>query len=531
MMKTNLILILLLVISCTHLVKNTDKEYFKEVDLKNNSHLQILFSHNINGETHPCGCRQFPLGGFSQINGLINSQRKLGPTIYVDTGDTFFESTIVPPFLEQSSKYKAEKIVEALNLLELKIMVLGDQDYAMGETVLLELSKKAKFKFLLSNASSKNKIKHEKLISINIADKKFFFIGVLDPDLLRPELRYLFEPMQLHIKQQLEIIAKDSTPIENRTIILLSHNGLETDEKLAAQFPVLDWIIGAHSQSYLRFSKDVKDTKIVQVLSRNHFLGKIALSLNKNAKSDYEILESRDETKDLVSPNIFISWLNDFKSQFDKILLQEQDMLSEQVVPTTEQVKIPTYISCSDCHKKQVDFWQSTEHSLAYSTLVENKAHNNPTCIKCHSVGMNMPGGFNSSKNIIISEHKNLNLEAYWKDLVDKKMFKHPVRELSPTTRKTIAKKWLKHDIDLKIQSNYANVQCLNCHNQNIDHPFGENISLKTEDYQLKCLTCHSQDQSPEWYNKDAKGLASSLNKTYFSKKFKQVSCPKIEKE
>ena len=41
------------------------------------------------------------------------------------------------------------------------------------------------------------------------------------------------------------------------------------------------------------------------------------------------------------------------------------------------------------------------------------------------------------------------------------------------------------------------------------------------------CIKCHTQDQSPEWYYKDNKGIATTLNKKYFAKQLKKVACPK----
>ena len=526
-------ILFLFLASCTQFIKSTDKDYFDEVSPNDNhSHIQILFSHNMNGETHPCGCRKFPLGGLPQVNGIIASHKKLAPTIYVDTGDTFFESVITPKFLVESSKFKAKSIVDALNKLGLKMMVLGDQDFAMGEDFLLELSQKAQFKFLLSNASEKMKLPHEKIIMTEVLGKQLFFIGVVDPSLLQSEQRSLFSSVNLAIKKQLDYITKQPGKVENKYIILLSHQGLETDEEIAKAFPELDWIIGAHSQSYLRYSKDINKTRIGQVLSRNHYIGKIGLPINKKSEMKYELIESRDETKNLVSPNKFNEWLTSFKTELDIIQNKEQDQFAGASFDTDHKTKIPTYISCSDCHQAQVSFWQSTSHALAYSTLIDAKAQNNPSCVKCHSVGMNQTGGFVGTKNIISSEKKDFDINKYWEDFKKEHTIKHPLRKLSGKAKSVHAKKWLKSDVKKGIVANHANVQCLNCHNQNLDHPFGESSPLKAQDYQKKCLQCHTTDQSPEWYDKDAhNGLATSLNKTYFSKKLKSVSCPKIEKE
>ena len=518
--------IFLLLSSCTQFVKFTDDDYLDEIS-SNKDKIQIFFSHNINGETHPCGCRKFPLGGLSQINGLIKSKQCEYSTLYLDTGDTFFESTTVPSFLKQSSRFKAKKIAEALDLLGLKFMTPGDQDFALGESFLVEISKEFSFDFLISNASEKLKLPVKKMIQIKKDQKSLFFIGVLDPTLLKGSISSLFYSPSQAIKEQLTAINKIEPTPRLRTIILLSHSGLDTDQKLAKKFPKLDWIIGAHSQSYLRYTQDIGETKLAQVLSRNHYLGQIILPWDKSKKYEYKVLEARDETQKLINPNPMISWLQKFKTNYDKIQQEEQKSISLTYSPTDKT--IPTYVSCSDCHSKQVEFWQGTSHSLAYLTLVHEKANNNRACVKCHSVGFEQEGGFKSVRHIVRKDEKPVDLEAYLKELKNNLKVNHPIREQTSKQRALWAKKWLARDVKKGITANHANVQCLNCHNQDMEHPFDSGEVSKVN-YKNKCLSCHTRDQSPSWYDKDSKGLASSLNSKYFLQKLKEVSCPKIEK-
>lgn len=525
MIRYSILTILLIATSCTQFVQLTDDEYYEEIDTGSSSHFNIVFSHNINAETNPCGCRQFPLGGMSQVNGILKSEESKSPTIYVDTGDTFFETTVIPKFIAKSSEFKAHKIAEGLDLLGLKLFTPGDQDFSMGETFLVNISKKHNFKFLISNSSKAMKIKHQKLARIDTKGLSLFFIGVILPDLLKPQFRHLvISPIEA-IKKQINLINKNFSKLKNKRIVIMSHSGVEFDKRIAKSFPEVDWIIGAHSQSFLRYSIDENNAQLVQVLSRNHHLGHISLPLTKGSKESYKLIEVRDETKDLIKNNKMIKWVDTYKSELDKVSLAEQQ--SDLSFPSEK--KIATYISCSDCHTKQVDFWQGTAHSLAYTTLVKAKSANNTSCVKCHSVGFNQEGGFFSTSKIAVSEHKDFNIDTYWKEFSKNSGQKHPVREQSTKHRKKVAKKWLKSDIKHKITDNFSNVQCLNCHNTVQEHPFGESSPKSTHKYQSKCMECHTRDQSPEWYNKDAKGLATSPNQKYFSKKIKEVSCPKIE--
>ena len=517
--------IALIVSSCMQFIKMTDDSFYESIDKTTNSdHLNIVFSHNINGETHPCGCRNFPLGGMAQVAGKLHELKENSPTIYLDTGDAFFISSVVPDSLRDSQTYTAKSIANSFDKLELKFFTPGDQDFALGEDFLAQLSNRSTYPFLISNLNEKSKIKAQKWKMIKYAQRDLIFIGITNPETL-PKYAGLFNDVNSSIKEVFKDIKSQGIDLDKTTIILLSHSGLENDKAIAKKFPKISWIIGSHSQSFLKDPIEVGNTKLVQVLSRNHYLGHIKIPADAKAKSSYSIIETRDELKDLWKENPFISWLETYKSDLEKIQAKEQQKVAQNFTQTTSA---PTFNSCTDCHSKQVEFWQSTAHSLALVTLHNEKAMNNPACIKCHSLNHNETSGFTSKENIIITEKDH---SKYWEEF--SKAFKDvkSVRSLSSTKRVALSKKWSKIDEKYEVTHNFGNVQCLNCHDKNFDHPFEVNAApKKPTNYQTKCIACHTTDQSPSWYNKDSKGIAKDLNQEYFKQKLKMVSCPKIKK-
>ncbi len=525
-MKYLLLASLILLGSCDYFVKQTDSQYFDEFSGDNTDEIQLLFSHNINGETHPCGCRNFPLGGLPQAYGIMKSESQKAPTIYFDTGDTFFPSPIIADFLLESSKFTADKIAEALSKMGLAFMTPGDQDFALGVEYLGNLQEKHKLNFLISNANDNFRVKHKKLIHISQNGLNLFFIGIVDPSLLKPEVRGLFIDPQSAIKGQLEQIKKSFPNVENKRVILLSHSGIDSDRVLAKLFPTLDWIVGAHSQSYLRYSEDIGKTQLAQVLSRNHYIGEITMNKKISVKDKYQIIESRDETQNLVKNNPMIPWLTTYKTKLNELQEKEQNSIGVSAVND----HFPTNVSCIECHTKQGDFWQGTAHSISFKTLIDAKAANNTSCIGCHSLGYKKQKGYLIPKKIVLSEKENFSIEKYWNEFNGEVTLPtKSIREMSAKQRKIVATKWAKIDAKHQVSHNFANVQCLNCHVQSSDHPFDAEAAKKPE-YKNACLNCHTKDQSPEWYLKDKKGLAGAPNSEYIAGKIKEVSCPKIEK-
>ncbi len=509
MIKTLVFFYLLLFSSCESLIKSTDKDYgthyTKDGKKKN---LSLFFSNNINGETHPCGCRKHPLGGLAQVAGYLHSKKE-EPSLYVDTGDTFFPSPSFPKSVEASLKFTAKALAKSLSELNLKYFVPGDQDLAAGLDFLKEITKTNKITILLSNS----KLNFKPYEVFSYGDTNFYFIGTANPN--------IYKKNQLNLTDQVFGIAKALEKIKElktskpKKIILLSHSGMEVDKDLAKKFPEINWIIGSHSQSFTTNPVSIGKTQLVQVMSRNHYLGEISLNASSTGKDSYEIIEMRDEKKDLWKNNPFIIMTQKFKTSLQKIQKQSQSLLQE--VHDTKHV--PSTSSCIDCHQKQVDFWRETPHSIAFLTLVKEKAEYNSTCIECHSLNFKKEGGFFIPENIVSlkkSDHKK-----YIKEMTELSQTASSIREMTKVERKQVAQKWAKLDAKFKVKRQMANIQCLHCHNLHSEHPFESTDSkLGKINHEKSCVKCHNADQSPEWYN-DKK-----LNKNVFQKMLHSVSCP-----
>jgi nitrate/TMAO reductase-like tetraheme cytochrome c subunit len=48
---------------------------------------------------------------------------------------------------------------------------------------------------------------------------------------------------------------------------------------------------------------------------------------------------------------------------------------------------------CIDCHQEAYDFWKTTPHAKAYPDLVKRQKQYDTSCISCHVVGYQKPGG------------------------------------------------------------------------------------------------------------------------------------------
>lgn len=525
MMKFILFLNLFFFTSCSWFISKLDQDSF--FIPSNEKDLAFIFSGNINGETHPCGCRHFPLGGIPQVAGFHKKLIQSKNIFYVDAGDTFFDSAVLPLQVRESSKYNAQQLAKILSDLGLKLTVPGDQDLALGIDEYFNLFKETQISVLLSNLKTA-KYSHKKWYLIKTGMQSIYFLGVTDPDVLM-NYQELFYPVEKGIKDGLQIIKKNGYDEKNpfHRLIVISHSGIKKDSSLAKTFPQIDWILGAHTQSFTTFPYEEGKTRIVQVLSRNHHIGEVSISSSKDKNSDtFKSHEIREELKDFLSLDDPIQlFLPTHKAKLNEIRMKEQG-LSLQPVHTKRKENIPTSISCLKCHENQAKHWQQTPHSLAFITLAKNKEEFNSKCIGCHSLGFEKVDGFQQTKEIVqLEPHDDILVEEYLKEvnLAITSKLEGPIRDQSPLKLIELNKIWKNIDENYNINFKYANVQCLNCHEITADHMKDLQAKSSKKVTRDKCLSCHNPDQSPEWYSN------GSLNTEYVDKMMKRVSCPQTK--
>lgn len=515
-------LLLIGALACAKFVAGTDSSFNEVVYKGNATKGAILFSHNINGETQPCGCRKFPLGGLEQAAGHFHQEQAKGPVIYVDTGDLLFPSPVIPDNMLVSHRFTADTLVAAMGKFGLNYFVPGDQDFALGLGYLEEISQKAPFTFLMANLKVGTQFKSKGWARARVGEKVILFIGVIDPDLLPTEIAFHFSPPVDAIKSAL----RDASPASDELVVLLSHSGMDRDKEYAQAVPRLNWVIGAHSQAYTTRTVEEKNTQLVQVLSRNHFIGRIEFGLGaKDTQTSFALLETREEMAKVVEPNPMAALMAHWRDGLQKAQLEEQKKFAGSLAPDP----LPTFNSCVDCHKPQVSFWQSTSHALAWQTLVAKGSHNDPSCVGCHSLGWQHPQGFSATPLRVRfnGQTDDVKLQAYTAALSKTLKGVTTPRSLTPKARLQRSVAWMKNIEDHGVSHDYANVQCVNCHDKNRDHPFaGPKGKESRPQLVSKCLNCHTTDQSPDWYVPDARGLPGRLSEKTMSAKLKAVACP-----
>lgn len=86
--------------------------------------------------------------------------------------------------------------------------------------------------------------------------------------------------------------------------------------------------------------------------------------------------------------------LTAYYAQLRSMNAKKGDQQLCQLPPGSTEQRYVGSAACRPCHAPAYDFWTKTKHGRAWATLEDQGKHFDLTCIGCHSVGYQKPGGY-----------------------------------------------------------------------------------------------------------------------------------------
>nr|XP_014091997.2 protein 5NUC isoform X2 [Bactrocera oleae] len=241
-------------------------------------------------------------GGFARVAHEVRKYREEAakggtPVIYLNAGDTY---TGTPWF----TIFKDNISVAFLNKLQPDAISLGNHEFDEKIEGLLPFLEKVNFPVLTCNLdlsktpelSVAKNLMNSTVLEVN--GTKVGLIGYLTPD-----TKFLITPNTLEFKDEIECINEEAAKLKEQGINILfalGHSGYQTDQKIAANCPDIDLVIGGHSHSFLYTGNapDVepiegpyptivkqqsgKEVPVVQAYAYTKYLGKLHLQFDKD---------------------------------------------------------------------------------------------------------------------------------------------------------------------------------------------------------------------------------------------------------
>lgn len=224
------------------------------------------------------------MGGFAHIAALIKRIRseRHGRTMYVDSGDTLQGSAT-------SLWTGGEDMVEVMNRLGCDAMT-GHWEFTYGEEVFLKLKEKMSFPFLAQNIHEATwgdpifepySIKSLNGLSVALIGQAFPYTPIANPRRLIPN--WSFGIKEDHLQKIVDEVRSKKVDL----VVVLSHNGLDVDKKMAGRVNGIDVVLGGHTHDVLPRPLEVGRTLVINSGCYGKFLTRLDLDIKGKGISGY----------------------------------------------------------------------------------------------------------------------------------------------------------------------------------------------------------------------------------------------------
>ncbi len=236
--------------------------------------LLVLHTNDLHSNflPHPDG-----EGGLARIAGYVDRERsRRADVLFLDAGDGV---TGTPT----SSIYEGRPIFHVMSVMGYNAMTLGNHEFDHGWPLIEEYRRIAEFPILGANVTGPD----GKLIAddayriINVRGLKVAVIGILSPTTPEHTAKGKTTGCEfLPAAPTVRALLPELTP-QSDLIVVLSHQGVQADRKLAKAVPEIDLIVGGHSHTAIPEPERIGDTLIVQASAEGRRIGRLELTVDR----------------------------------------------------------------------------------------------------------------------------------------------------------------------------------------------------------------------------------------------------------
>ncbi|WP_158542279.1 multiheme c-type cytochrome [Lujinxingia litoralis] len=486
----------------------------------------IYFTAGLDGYTEPCGCTaDILLGGIDRITAFVDEAKKLHPqALMIDAGDWLFEHETIEAHMEPQERAKAAVLAAAHRKMGTRFSVPGPRDLALGVDVYREMMEAAGMTPLSANLTLKGQALQASDVA-DLGDWTVAFVGLTQPALVdeiagveasddAAALRRVLEGLDPEVDARVLVYQGSAERAEELAaqagvdFVIRGHNPEERVDAVALDADT--YLLEAYDQG-----RYVGRLKLYGAGDEGAFVDARAASSEARAalrtqmehvEGNLRLLDVRtggEETPLRTRLSERVQGLKDELSRLERegfdvpeqgraFIFEAVDMQPgyrlddaikkaredynanlaelnakvEREVPPVEEGQA-FYIGtaqCATCHVEAHAFWEGTAHAGAVATLEERDKAFDQSCIGCHVVGWEQPGGSVLGK---ITYEAELAGQTYTKDL--------------------------------------NNVGCESCHGPGSNHRMQPLDASGTPQHILRkptaeaCATCHVDEHSPRF--------------------------------
>lgn len=393
--------------------------------------LTLIYSGNLDGELEPCGCSaEGDLGGILRHATVLKQLRDENPNLVaISTGGMLASMAV-------QDRLTGEYILKGFAQLNYDGVGVQWSDLAYGDGFIRE----ARLPWVATNLLSQGFAKSKE---IKRNGKKLAFFSWLDP---AQDPQAAMHGKHQTVDPDLKKLQQALQQARQRGVLTLLSTTMTLDEaKATLPLELVDVLFIRAAYEEFGEPQKVGDTLVLQVGSRGMRLGRIDITINSNGR----IGQWKNEVIAMPSTIADAEWLRGWYDEYNATVKASYlARVAERKARETGQSPYVSEAVCKSCHVAEHDKWSTTLHSGAFSKLEKVGKSFDPSCIQCHTVGYEKPGGF----------------------------------------------------IDIDATPQLMNVQCENCHGAGRDHAESKGTKPTTNkgwQPQQMCAQCHIQSHSP----------------------------------
>jgi sulfur-oxidizing protein SoxB len=217
------------------------------------------------------------IGGLDRMATVVKAvraERGTDRVLFLDGGDTWQGSLV-------AHRTNAQAIVDCMKLLKPDAMT-GHWEFTYGEQRVKEIVESLGYPFLALNIRDTEwqepvfdayKIYDKGSVKVAVLGEAFAYTPVANPRWMIP--KWTFGIREDDVRANIAKARKEGAQL----VVLLSHNGFDTDRKMAARVPDIDVILTAHTHDALPEAVQVGKTLLIASGSHGKFVSRLDLDV------------------------------------------------------------------------------------------------------------------------------------------------------------------------------------------------------------------------------------------------------------
>lgn len=350
----------------------------------------IIFTGEDNGRLEPCGCATAQLGGLPRRHSFLEHVAAAYPgrTLLISNGD-------LSAGVSRQGELKFQTAVAAMNLMNYRLMNLGEGDLAFGADFLRSMKTLATFEFISSNlVLSGGEVFFERLVAVEFGSG-FSKFSIHATGFVSNEFQDRMPPGLEILDPRTVLAGMLQANRGNRGYwLVLYHGDIEEAIENTREHAFSGVIIAGHARTeppedVVRIGEKV----YVYAPVDGKYTGILKLRVDPDGRVEYEAMEQAA-----------LDGAQGQSASVDVLLKDYQEHLRNERLYAgfEDRIVLPGRSftgsdACAACHESAHQAWAQSRHSQGYASLVHVERSYDPDCLKCHTTGFEYTGGFSGS--------------------------------------------------------------------------------------------------------------------------------------